>query len=131
MCLLQDEEYRRVCHFENFSPEVSPYLSKQFTKAFHLSLIHSTRMRYICVSETHSGTCHCSTLHDVVFQHSFFFLSFVFLLSRQEWVGVETSLRLVRWLLSFQIILSLRLPLTVGHCSAWQAGRASSPLICA
>lgn len=25
----------------------------------------------------------------------------------------------------------MRVPLTVGHCSAWQAGRASSPLICA
>lgn len=61
----------------------------------------------------------------------FFFLSRVFLLSRQEGVGVETSLRLVGWLVSFQIILSMRVPVTVGHCSAWQAGRASSPLICA
>lgn len=87
--------------------------------------------RYISASETHSGTCHCSTLHNVVFQHCFFFLSCVFLLSRQEGVGVETSLRLVGWLVSFQIILSMRVPLTVDHCSAWQAGRVSSPLICA
>lgn len=110
---------------------MSPYLSKQFTKVFHLGLIHSTRRRYISATETHSGTCHCSTLHNVVFQHCFFFLSCVFLLSWQEGVGVETSLRLVGWLVSFQIILSMRVPLTVDHCSAWQAGRASSPLICA
>lgn len=129
-CLLQDEGYCYVCHFENFSPEVSPYLSKQFKKLFNLGLIHSTPRRYISATKTRSGICHCSTLHNVVFQRCFFRVLCIFVVFAGRgggWDIIKTG----RMAGVFRMILSMRVPLTVDHCSAWQAGRASSLLICA
>lgn len=123
----RDEEHCHVCHFENFSPEVSPYLSKQFKELFHLGLIHSTRRRYISATKTRRGICHCSTLHNVVFQHCVLCIFVVSAGKGGGWDIIKTG----RMAGVFRMILSMRVPLTVDHCSAWQAGRASSLLICA